>query len=128
MNCGSFAFHPEFASWIDKESVRIAGLVKDLTHRAPARTALPKERDLPVAAKIGADDFMGKPLVFQTDVAGTLVMRSYPQGDRWLGLADEGMVDARRLSERIWDRPEICNRLSRQTIEELLLEWVGATI
>jgi hypothetical protein len=38
-----------------------------------------------------------------------------------------GNARARTVAERIWNRPELRDRLSRQTIEELLLEWVGAT-
>src|SRR6266481_5031048 len=124
MNQEPFKLHPSFASWIDTESERVSGLVQDLTHRAPARAALPKESDLPVVANIGPDDIIGKPIISQSDVAGTLVTRFYLQGDKWLGLADEGMMEARRVAERIWDRPEIRDRVSLRTIEELLLEWV----
>ena len=93
---GSFKLHADFASWIDKESARISGLVQDLTHRAPAGNVLPKDDDLPVAAHIGPDDIIGTPLVHQSDIAGTLVTRFYPQGGRWLGLADEGMLERAR--------------------------------
>jgi hypothetical protein len=123
---GTFKLHPNFANWIDSESLRIFGLVQDLTHRAPAGAALPKEEsDLPVKARIWPEDIIGTPIISQSDVAGRLITRFYPQGDKWLGLADEGMVEARRLAERIWDRPEIRDRVSPRTIEELLLEWVG---
>jgi hypothetical protein len=128
MDEGLFKLHVEFANWIDKESVRISGLVQDLTHRAPAGNVLPKDDNLPVAAHIGPDDIIGTPRVYHSDIAGTLVTRFYPRGGRWLGLADEGMLQARKVAERIWNRPELRDRLSRQTIDDLLLEWVGATV
>jgi hypothetical protein len=121
-----FKLHADFASWIDKESVRISELVQDLTHRAPARNVLPKDDDLPVKAHIGPDHIIGTPVVYQSDIAGTLVTRFYPHESKWLGLADDGMLEARKLAERIWNRPELRDRLSLQTIEELLFEWVGA--
>jgi hypothetical protein len=116
-----FHLHPEFTTWIDKESLRISGLVQDLTHRAPVKGALPKENNLPVVANIGLDGIIRTAIVDQTDIAGALVTRFYQHEARWLGLADQGMLAARKLAEGIWKRAELRDRLSRKTIEELLL-------
>jgi hypothetical protein len=125
MSQALFKLHPSFASWIDSESLRISGLVQDLTHRAPRGTALPKESDLRVVANIGPNDIIGKPIFSQSDLAGTLVTRFYPRGNKWLGLANEGMVEARRTAERIWDRRELRDLVSLRTIEELLFRMGG---
>jgi hypothetical protein len=126
MNEDPLKLHPSFASWIDSESSRIAGSLQDLTHRAPKGSGLPKDSNLPVVAEIGPDDIIGELLVIEKDLAGTMVAWLYPQGDKWIGLADERMIDARRVAERIWRRREINERLSLETIEESLFEWLRA--
>jgi hypothetical protein len=74
-----------------------AGLpASPVADRYEAATAFLVDNDLPVAAHIGPDDIIGTPLVHQSDIAGTLVTRFYPQGGRWLGLADEGMLERAR--------------------------------
>src|SRR5438105_4023397 len=124
MSQDSFKLHPNFASWMDSECSRIAGLLQDLTHRAPKHSSLPKDSDLPVVAEIGPADIKGELFVIERDLAGTMVAWLYPQGEKWVGLADEGMIEARRVVERIWSRHEINDRVSLQTLEELLFECV----
>jgi hypothetical protein len=60
-----FKLHPDFGAWIDRESLRISGLVQDLSHKASAGNVLPKETGLPIAATFGPDDIKGTPIVSQ---------------------------------------------------------------
>jgi hypothetical protein len=125
----TFSLHVDFAKWLDKESRRIVSLVQNYTDKPPGGgEVLPKKPDLPVAANIGPDDIIGEVIVSKTDLIGTLVTRYYQHQDRWLALAADGMIEARKLAERIWSKAELRDLLSRHTVEELLFEWVGDVV
>jgi hypothetical protein len=119
--------HPKFFAWIDGESVRIAGFVQDLSDRVPTRATLPKDLDLPVAATIAPHEIIGQPIISQADAIGTIITRFFPHEGKWHGLTGDGMREARALAERIWKKPELRDRISHQSVDELVLEWVGDT-
>jgi hypothetical protein len=122
----AFDLHQDLAEWIDRESVRVAGLVQDVTGELPQNGGLKLHPDHPIAAHIGPDDIIGEPIASSVDIAGNIVARFYQHHERTLGLVDDGMREAQKIAERIWSRNEIVNLLSRSTILDLLLDWVGS--
>ncbi len=72
------------------------------------------------------EDIIGEVVLSFSDVTGKKVAHFYPHGDAILGLANENLRQAQEIAERIWSRREVRDRLSADTVEELLLEWVGA--
>lgn len=121
-----FELNAELVAWIDQESDRVASLVTDATDRIPRGGAVAPHPDLPIGAHIGPEDIIGDITTSASDVAGNLVARFYQHQGRFLGLIDDAMLDAQKLTERIWSRRELRDLLSRTTVLELLLEHVGA--
>ncbi|MGO9234949.1 MAG: hypothetical protein ACLP4V_13065 [Methylocella sp.] len=54
-----------------------------------------------------------------------MIARFYQHQGRVIGLINGAMVDAQKAAERIWSRRELRELLSRNTILELFLEYVG---
>lgn len=121
-----FELNPDLAAWIDRESDRIAGLVTDVTDRIPRGGGVAPHPDQPIGAHIGPEDIIGEFTASASDVTGNLVARFYQHQGRFLGLIDDAMLDAQKVTERIWSRRELRDLLSRTTVLELLLEYVGA--
>jgi hypothetical protein len=122
----AFDLNPNLAEWIDRESARIASLVTDLTDRIPRRNEVAPHPNLPIKAHIRPEDIIGEITASSMDAAGNMVARFYQHQGRMLGLADSAMSDAQKAAERIWSRRELSEFISRTTILELLLEYVGA--
>jgi hypothetical protein len=121
-----FGLHSDLAAWIDRESDRVAGFVQDFTGKLSGNRGLRVHPDQPIAASLGPDDIVGEMTVSSVDLVGQIVARFYPHGDKILGLSNGGMLEAHKIVERIWSRSELCNLLSRNSILELLLEWIGS--
>jgi hypothetical protein len=123
-----FELHPELAAWMDREANRIAGLIQDFTDKLPKDQGLLLHPDQPIAASFGPDDIVGEISASTVDLIGQIVARFYPHEDGVLGLDDSGMLEAQRIVDRIWSSRDLGNLLSRGTVLELLLEWVGSVV
>jgi len=82
--------------------------------------------DTHIQANVTSEDIIGEVVVSFSDVTGTRIAHFYPDGDKTLGLAEDNLRQAREIAKRIWCRREVRDHLSAETVEELLLEWVGA--
>src|SRR6202521_3969956 len=106
-----FELNAEFAAWIDRESARIASLVRDITDEFP-KTSGSLHPDLPLT-RIGPEQIIGDLSVSITEPTGKLSARFFPHNGRQLGLSGDAMAEAERAVERIWSRKEFVNILSR---------------
>ena len=123
-----FALQPDFALWIEGEAAALPGLVDDLTELAvAARPASggPHER---AVVNIPESDIIGEIIQSQTDVYGRLVTRFFPEEGRVLGLTGDKLVEVLKFAERISSRKELQNIISSDTIREMVLEWIAATV
>ena len=85
-----FELNAEFAAWIDRESDRIASLVRDITDEFP-KTSGSLHPDLPIT-KIGPEEIIGDLSVSITEPTGKLIARFFLTtvdnsglaGTRWL--------------------------------------------
>src|SRR6266446_4456039 len=122
----SISLHPELCRRIERESARILGLVEDLTALFRQRPTSSMHPDTHIQANVTSEDIIGEVVVSFSDVTGTRIVHFYPDGDKTLGLAEDNLQQAREIAKRIWCRREVRDHLSAETVEELLLEWVGA--
>jgi hypothetical protein len=120
-----FSLHKDLAAWIDRESDRIAALVQDVTEIALRSGGMAPHPDLPINATIGPKDIIGEVIASSSDANGNMVARFYQHQGRILGLINGAMVDAQIVVERIWSRRELCDLVSRITLLDLFLEYVG---
>jgi hypothetical protein len=119
---------PDFVAWIEREANQLPALVEDLTDLAMASRTPPPNLDERAVLNIDGKEILGEPIVSHTDLAGKLVARFFEKEGRFLGLADEKLVKVLKFAEKISLRKELRDVLSRVTVREIVLAWVGDTV
>src|SRR4051794_23779278 len=123
-----FALPSNFVAWIESEATKMPALAEDLTELALSSRTAPVNRDERIVSDIDSRDIIGEPSVSHKDMAGQLIARFYEKDGRFLGLADEKLLTVLKFSDKISFRKELRNILSRETVREIVLDWVGDTI
>lgn len=124
-----FELQQDFAAWIDRESPRLPALVEDLTGRAAATRSVPiNNKDDRIVAHIPEGEVIGEIIQSQTDIYGRLVTRFFQEEGRILGLTGAKLVKVLKFAERISSRKELRDIVSADTIREIVLDWIGATV
>jgi hypothetical protein len=118
----------QFRSWIENESEHLLLLVEDLTELERANHPPPRAGDERALISIGADEIIGEPKRSLFDVAGRLTTRFYHAGDRFLGLTGDNLKKVLKFSETVANRKELRDILSPMTVQEVVLDWIGARV
>jgi hypothetical protein len=120
------SMHPDFRQWIERETSQILRLVDDLTDVAHQGSPPSVHPDTFIRANLKSEDVIGEVVRSHTDVTGRKTAHFWQHGDKTVGLSGDNLLKAQKISERIWSRREIRDFISAETIEDLLLDWIGA--